>query len=169
MTTIMSGYDQTKTLEDVATTQADERLDDIRKLLDAEGEILTMEEIETIENEIGKLYEYGLWFGPVCTHMVSNYCEDCENYGETFSYYKYEISTGGPSETVLWKIDNDHNHDKYGRCINPNWTCEFVYKEWFKSHTITLTGDQHDTAVEWLYAFIDCGQGGWGTHLNHDR
>jgi hypothetical protein len=156
MTTIMSGYDQTKTLEDVATTQADERLDDIRKLLDvennddAEGEILTVEEIETIENEIGKLYEYGLWFGP-------------------FSYYKYEISWGGPSETVLWKIDNDHNHDKYGRCINPNWTCEFVYKEWFKSHTITLTGDQHDTAVEWLYAFIDCGQGGWGTHLNHDR
>ena len=63
MTTIMSGYDQTKTLEEVATTQADERLDDIRKLLDAGGEYV---------DDIGELYEYGL-----CFDAVEEECEDC--------------------------------------------------------------------------------------------
>ena len=63
MTTIMSGYNENLTLAEVTVIQADERLDDIRKLLDAGGEYV---------EDIGELYEYGLCFG-----AVEEECEDC--------------------------------------------------------------------------------------------
>ena len=129
MTTIMSGYNENLTLAEATVIQADERLDDIRKLLDAGGEYV---------EDIGELYEYGL-----CFDAVEEACEDCGT--ELFSYYRYQISTGGPGEEIRYKPWGD------------SWRCEFVYLEWFKGHTITLTGDQHNTAIELLGAHIDDG------------
>ena len=137
MTTIMSGYNENLTLAEVTVIQADERLDDIRKLLDAGGEYV---------EDIGELYEYGLCFG-----AVEEECEDCGT--ELFSYYRYQISYGGPAEEIRYRPWGD------------SWRCEFVYLEWFKGHTIRLTGDQHNTAIELLDAHLDCG--GWNSHKDH--
>tara|TARA_R100001594_G_scaffold1388_1_gene6025 strand:+ start:3118 stop:3576 length:459 start_codon:yes stop_codon:yes gene_type:complete len=128
MTTIMSGYNKNLTLAEATVIQADERLDDIRKLLDAGGEYV---------EDIGELYEYGL-----CFDAVEEECEDCGT--ELFSYYRYQISTGGPGTEIRYRPWGD------------SWRCEFVYLEWFKGHTIRLTGDQHNTAIELLDAHCDC-------------
>ena len=145
MATIMSGYNENLTLKEVTVIQADERLDDIRKLLNAGGEYV---------EDIGELYEYGL-----CFDAVEEECEDCGT--ELFSYYRYQISTGGPGEEIRYRPTTT-----LGVRRN-SWLCEFVYLEWFKGHTIRLTGDQHHTAIELLDAYIDCG--GWQWHLENDH
>jgi hypothetical protein len=107
----------------------DERLADLKKLLEAErnGE-------EDTDN--GNLSEYGLCFDYVTPETFRDQKE---------AYFRYQLSWGGPS-------------DEFRFYVNPDFSChriEYWFLDWFDGAHIVLTDDTESLLTEIWQWFSD--------------
>lgn len=75
-----------------------------------------------------KRFEYPLCF---------DYVQADDDFDE--SYYRYQISWGGPAEEIRYYVNNDSHIEPY--------KIEFWFLDWFEGHGIELTNEYREIAI----------------------
>lgn len=113
------------------------RMADIKAMLDAYPDYAKDDQ----GYEIGNFEEFGLEF---------NYVEGHTDYNDGEAYWRFLISTGGPSEEIRF----------YATSSPQGWrlhTAEFWFLDWFDGAGRTLSADQFHTARRVWDWFKDAG------------
>ena len=127
-----------KTCFDLVKDNCNERLDDLRVLLD-----LYCNDPEDSNDNLGNMYEYGLSFDYIARDTFNEQYE---------GYFRYQLSWGGPSDEfrIFANKISDYRWSVY--------KIEYWYLDWFDGAKTVLTGKDYDFIKEIFNSFfVDAG------------